>query len=47
MKCLDANAIIAALNHRPAGERGWLSQELAGGERAAHRHPTVARSEEV
>jgi tRNA(fMet)-specific endonuclease VapC len=33
MKCLDTNAVIAVLNHRPAGARGRLAQELASGER--------------
>ena len=40
MKCLDTNAVIAVLNDRPAGARGRLAQELAGGERIGI--PTIA-----
>ncbi|MGH7067672.1 MAG: type II toxin-antitoxin system VapC family toxin [Acetobacteraceae bacterium] len=32
MKCLDTNAIIAALNNRPAAGRERLAKELGGGE---------------
>jgi hypothetical protein len=37
MKCLDTNAVISALNDRPAGARGELITDAIGGARVVGR----------